>query len=198
MKFTEKQQKLLEFVKGKHGDQKRKYTGEPYWTHLVGVAEIVAPYSILGFSWCMIEVALCHDLLEDTDCSMKELQIILSKIHYTNYQSMVIISGVSALTDDYTKFTYPELNRKERKSLECERLSHILPYAQTVKYADLIHNTQSIVAHDPKFAKVYLKEKEDILKVMNDGHPGLYKRCKKVLADAKEALSKTITNQSYE
>jgi hypothetical protein len=40
---------------------------------------------------------------------------------------------------------------------------------QTIKYADLISNTQSIVVQDKKFAKVYLKEKRNILEVCVKG-----------------------------
>ena len=34
-------EQLLEYVKQQHGDQERKYTGEPYHVHLTAVAEIV-------------------------------------------------------------------------------------------------------------------------------------------------------------
>jgi len=34
-------QKALEFATKAHGDQKRKYTGEPYITHPIAVAKII-------------------------------------------------------------------------------------------------------------------------------------------------------------
>jgi hypothetical protein len=46
--------------------------------------------------------------------------------------------------------------------------------AQTVKLADLISNSKSIMEHDPKFAKTYLEEKRLLLAVMTRGDAGLH------------------------
>jgi hypothetical protein len=48
--------------------------------------------------------------------------------------------------------------------------------AQTIKLCDLISNTRSIVAHDEKFAKVYLAEKRELLEVMTKADPRLRER----------------------
>jgi len=39
-----RQLKFLEFVQEQHGEQKRKYTLEPYWTHPLEVANMVVKY----------------------------------------------------------------------------------------------------------------------------------------------------------
>jgi hypothetical protein len=36
---------------------------------------------------------------------------------------------------------------------------------------DLAHNTASIAAHDPKFARTYLVEKQATIEVMTRAHP---------------------------
>lgn len=172
MEWTPKQEELLAFVKIKHGDQKRKHTGEPYWTHLVSVASIVKPYASNG-----VEIALCHDLFEDTDCEENELRDFLINHSYQDSEADLILKGALELTDQYVPKNFPQINRKERKKLEAKRLGSISPLAQTVKYADLIDNTSSIVVQDPNFAKVYLHEKQDILNVMREGHPDLLKIC---------------------
>jgi hypothetical protein len=46
--------------------------------------------------------------------------------------------------------------------------------AQTIKLADLISNSKSIMEHDPAFAKTYLEEKRLLLDVMTKGDPGLH------------------------
>jgi hypothetical protein len=46
--------------------------------------------------------------------------------------------------------------------------------AQTIKLADLISNSRSIMAHDPAFAKTYLEEKRLLLAVMTRGDAGLH------------------------
>jgi len=172
MKLETMQLKVLEFVKAKHGDQVRKYTGEPYWTHPYAVAEIIHKIFPGG-----IEIALCHDLIEDTDCNFPELHEKLIEIGYTPFGARHICVGVDQLTDKYTKENYPNLNRKERKEKECERLSKSFPGQQTIKYADLLHNSKSILEHDPGFAKIYLKEKKDILNAMRLGDIELFYKC---------------------
>jgi hypothetical protein len=84
----------------------------------------------------------------------------------------------------FIKEDYPTLNRKERKANECKRLSTISYKSKSVKYADLIDNTSSIAKYDKDFAEVYLKEKEEILKVMNNGNQALFLLCKEVLSES--------------
>ncbi len=42
--------------------------------------------------------------------------------------------------------------------------------AQIIKLADLIDNSDDIEANDPKFAKVFLKEKAHLIEVMDKVH----------------------------
>ena len=51
--------------------------------------------------------------------------------------------------------------------------------AQTIKLADLISNSRSIMAHDPNFARTYLEEKRMLLEVMTKGDPGLHAEASK-------------------
>ncbi len=163
--FSEKELKFLEFVKEQHGDQIRKYTKEPYWHHVVEVAELIAgnpEYKIL------IPVAFGHDLLEDTPCTREMIINKLRELEYTPEETITIIDGIVALTDYYISATHPHLNRKERKRLEVMRLDRIAPRFKTVKLADMINNTSSIVTHDPGFARIYLEEKYQTLKRMSN------------------------------
>ncbi len=172
--LSEKQNKLLEFVKQQHGTQLRKYTFDPYWTHVLSVAQIVSEFVKDSFA---IEIALCHDLFEDTQCTTHQLCNELVNIGYEFKQAADIISGTDELTDEFTKEKYPTMNRSARKKKEAERLGSISKVAQSVKYADLIDNTPSIVGHDPSFAKMYLSEKLDILNCMRNGDINLFIRC---------------------
>jgi hypothetical protein len=124
-----------------------------------------------------LEIALCHDLLEDTHCDESALRQILNISGYNNKEVNIIIHTVNELTDVYTAEDFPNLNRKERKKLEAHRLWTISYLAQTIKYADLIDNTRSIVEHDKTFAKVYLQEKKYILLGMDKGLASLHSEC---------------------
>ncbi|RDC64251.1 HD domain-containing protein [Adhaeribacter pallidiroseus] len=169
--FTETELKVLAFVTEKHGQQKRKYTHEPYVNHLIRVALKVKEYTQDSR---MVMAALCHDLLEDTKCTVVELYQFFIGINLTEADSDYICFLVKELTDVFTAEAFPQFNRKTRKELEAARLWEISPEAQTIKYADLIDNTSSIVPHGGAFAKVYLKEKKRVLAQMDKGHPELY------------------------
>jgi len=99
--------------------------------------------------------------------------------------SIDILTLVKELTDVYIKDDYPDVNRKGRKEKEAMRLGTISSRAQTIKYADLLDNGMDIMSNDPKFGKVYLKEKEQILKYMDRGNQELYNKCLEVLNNNK-------------
>ena len=188
MKLTAKQQLVLNFAKSCHYGQPRKYDGKPYWTHPLAVAERL---SEVGCDYdFMIEIALLHDVLEDQYNRCNEVTMInsLRLCGYSYFDAMYIVRGVIELTDVYTTRRAPDMNRSLRKEKEAMRLWQISPAAQTVKYADLIENTISIVEHDRKFAKVYLAEKEFILKGMRGGYCVLLNTCERHLNAAKQEL----------
>ena len=54
-----------------------------------------------------------------------------------------------------------------------EKIFSDLADAQTIKVADIIDNTKSIVRRDPGFAEVYLKEKAALLEVLTKADAGL-------------------------
>lgn len=164
---------ILEFVTEKHKGQTRKYTEEPYVNHLLRVASNFEEDSYL------YNLALCHDLFEDTDCTHLELCEFIAKIYnikdYKERDTTIddFFFDVIGLTDKYTKEKYPELNRKQRKKLEILKLANITEESMTVKYADLIDNCD-IVLYDKSFGKVYLQEKYEILKHCKQGYFELY------------------------
>lgn len=188
LQLSKKQSDLFDFVKMSHGEQKRKYTGDPYWTHLKSVAEICTHYC-LDFQ-LIIEVALCHDLLEDTEVTVDQLSEALEKFEYCPFDVTTIVNAVIQLTDVFTTEDYPKMNRAERKIRECERMVSISHLAQTVKCADLIDNTKSIVEYDKAFAKTYVKEKRSLLNVLRKAKPDLYAQALNSLILAEQALLK--------
>jgi (p)ppGpp synthase/HD superfamily hydrolase len=139
--------------------QKRKYTFEDYIVHPTQVAGIVKS---VGGTPSMICAAYLHDVLEDTQVPEYVLR--------TEFGDLV--------TDMVVWLTKVEVpgNRKVRKQAELKRLLRAPAEVQTIKLADLIANTPSIVEHDPKFAKTYLREKRDLLCILVDGDPKLWER----------------------
>ena len=65
-------------------------------------------------------------------------------------------------------------NRAHRKAMDRAHTAEAPAEAQTIKLADLISNSRSIMAHDPAFARTYLEEKRLLLAVMTRGDAGLH------------------------
>lgn len=109
----------------------------------------------------MIAAALLHDVLEDTAVTVDVLEEQFG-------------SEVADLVLWLTDVSKPEDgNRSTRKALDRQHSAAAPAAAQTVKVADLISNTRSIVAHDPGFAKVYIEEKRLLLDVLTGADPTL-------------------------
>jgi (p)ppGpp synthase/HD superfamily hydrolase len=155
--------KTIEFATKAHGEQKRKYTGEPYIVHPISVMNRIKD---LGISGDILHAAILHDVVEDTPVSLEEIRMDFGDR---------IANIVEELTDVYTSAKYPNLNRKERKKLEIERLSKISKEAQTIKLSDIIDNIPSIMDNDPGFGRVYIQEKIGILNVLTNGDDRLRK-----------------------
>jgi len=66
--------------------------------------------------------------------------------------------------------------------------------AKTIKLADLIHNTESIVQNDPGFARTYLKEKLLTLQGLRGGDPTLMVRALQLTANGFETIFKSSTD----
>lgn len=159
--------------------QLRKYTNEPYHLHPEAVAQMVS--QVEGVTTNMICAAYLHDVLEDTQVMPIDIA--------TDFNAEVM-TLVHELTDQFEDPSYG--NRAYRKRLEAARLSTISAAAQTIKYADLIHNTESIVRHDPGFAQVYLPEKRRILEVMNQGDEVLYRLAMHTLQQAEVEVERVM------
>ncbi len=154
-------------------DQRRKYTGEPYWVHPQAVARLVASVSDDA---TLIAAAWLHDTVEDTPVTLADIRRQFGE-------------RVAVLVSDLTDVSRPEDgNRALRKRIDRQHSARAHADAKTVKLADLIHNTESIVDHAPEFAHVYLAEKALLLEVLTEGHPQLYQRACRQLAEAKARL----------
>lgn len=152
--------KAMEFARRVHATQVRKYTGNPYSDHLAEVAGIVATVT----NWeqidpeVLVATAWLHDAMEDQDVSIMQLHDALDGCSFSGVDH--VVRGVILLSD------LEQGNRAERKAASRARLANAPGWVQTIKCADLISNTSSIVKHDPKFAVVYLEEKRMLLDVL--------------------------------
>lgn len=157
----------MEIAREVHADQVRKYTGNPYTDHLAEVAGIVATVT----NWeridpeVMVATAWLHDSVEDQGMTEDQLYFRFGGFGASEVDHMV--RGIMLLSD------LESGNRAERKAASRARLAAAPHWVQTVKCADMISNTSSIVKHDPKFAVTYLAEKRALLEVLTKADPRL-------------------------
>jgi (p)ppGpp synthase/HD superfamily hydrolase len=148
--------------------QVRKYTFEPYIVHPAEVAKIVRD---AGGSEAMVAAAWLHDTVEDTGVTIETIRAEFG---------VEVAELVGWLTD----VSRPEHgNRAHRKALDRAHSAAAPAEAQTVKLADLIANTRSIMAHDAAFAKTYLEEKRLLLAVMTKGDATLMAEARKFIGE---------------
>lgn len=151
--------KALFFAITAHRGQRRKYTLEPYVNHPIRVAQIVS--TVDDAPEHAIAAALLHDVLEDTAVTETMMR---EKFGDAITDLVLEVTDVS---------THADGNRAARRAIDRAKLALASHWGATIKLADLIDNSKDILAHDPKFAKVYLMEKAQLLEVMTQGDPGL-------------------------
>jgi (p)ppGpp synthase/HD superfamily hydrolase len=130
-------EKARAFAITAHGEQKRKYTGEPYVVHTQEVADIVRR---AGGDPVMVAAAHLHDVIEDTPVTAEQVREAFGP---------AVAELVIALSDQIP-LTYG--NRKARKRAESDRLAGCDARVQMIKLADIISNARSICELDPGFA----------------------------------------------
>lgn len=157
--------------------QVRKYDKQPYINHPREVRQILLEFAAGPVTLEQEAAALLHDVVEDTGV---ELDLIREQFGEV----------VGRLVEDLTDVSRPEDgNRKVRKQKDLDHTAAVLPASKSIKLADLISNSRSIVQHDPDFARVYLHEKSRILDVCGDADPGLLAEAHRVLGESRQLLA---------
>lgn len=167
----------LVFAANAHAQQTRKYTGEPYICHPICVAAILKGH---GFSDNVIAAALLHDVVEDTLITNREI------IEWFGEEVGALVAAVTDISKPQ------DGNRAIRKEIDRRHIASGTLESKAIKLADLIDNTRSIVQHDKGFAKIYLKEKALLLKVMDDAHPVLLDLARRVLVEALAQIEENL------
>lgn len=126
--------KYREFVKLKHGNQKR-IQGTPYYLHPYEVSNILENK---GYKGDYLLVALFHDLLEDTNTTEEEI------LELSNDE---VLSAVKLLTKEENYDMRNYVSRIASNEL-----------AKMVKLADRLHNLTEAIYADNSFKKRYIEE----------------------------------------
>lgn len=125
----------LDFAAKKHRDQRRKDPQQtPYINHPIGVANILCEEGdVVDVS--VLQAAVLHDTVEDTDCSLDEIQEKFGE-H--------VRSIVEEVTDD------KKLPKMERKRLQVVNAPKKSKEAKLVKLADKLYNLRDLNRATPQ------------------------------------------------
>lgn len=152
-----------------HKGPTRKYTGEPYIVH---PAEVVSIVRTVPHTEEMLAAAWLHDVVEDCKVTLAQIG---------DACDLDVLFLVRDLTDVSKS---EDGNRARRKAIDLQHIAQASVHARTIKLADIISNSRSILKHDPKFAEVYLPEKRALLEVLKDGDPTLWATADEICREA--------------
>ena len=159
---------VVSFATNAHEGQLRKYTDVPYIIHPISVAFIVAS---VNDDPDVIAAALLHDILEDTNNTIDDL---LNFVGGRITEFVMDVTDVSKPSDG---------NRKIRKEIDREHLAAGSPEAKTIKLADIIDNSPSVIKYDKGFAEIYIEEKKKLLPYLVEGNAKLYKEVDEIITN---------------
>lgn len=146
--------------------QRRKYTDEPYIVHPAAVVELVRSVcddeEVLAAAWL-------HDTVEDTPSTLNDI---------SSHFGERVAGLVAMLTNPGTAAGQ---NRAARKVAHFRHTAAASPDAQTIKLADIIDNTRSIVNFDPHFARIYLVEKRVQIALLTAGDCTLQQQATQII-----------------
>jgi len=145
--------KALRFADYHHRNQVRKYTFMPYITHPIAVARKVSELigKIAYVTDKTVAAALLHDVVGDCDVTNQDIADIFG-------------TAMAAVVADLTDPDKVEgVNRAARNVIIRNRYQNdACLEACIIKLCDLWHNHISIEKYDPKLAKQYNIEREEL------------------------------------
>jgi len=155
------------FATEAHKGQKRKFTDKPYIDHPREVAAAVIKYCNekdvpSEMAIAMASAAWLHDVVED--CGVKRMTI------YDKFGDLVgdLVCGLTCASLGSNDL------RETRKRMDCEAIAKAQPPVKQIKMFDIIFNCRGMLdCPDPRFRRLYAKEKHQMLSVIRDADEGL-------------------------
>lgn len=153
----------VHFAAEKHRNQRRKDPEEtPYINHPIGVARILSHEGgVTDIE--VLQAALLHDTVEDTDTSVAELEAAFGP---------TVARIVQEVTDDKS------LPKQERKRQQVEHAPHCSHQAKLVKLADKLYNLRDLNRCTPtgwtaERVQEYFLWASQVIKGLKDTNPAL-------------------------
>lgn len=162
-----------------HRQDRRKYSGVPYYHHLARVAAAVT--DVTNGKPEMVAAAWLHDTVEDHPDVVSD--ILISSLWGEAVCELVI--GLS----NRSKLAMPGASRAERKKYDCERLRGQTREVKIIKLCDRLDNIRDVdVAKAGDFAAMYAEETENLLEnALKGTHAMLEGTLRQAVAELKAA-----------
>lgn len=129
--------KAYEFALKAHGGDKRK-SGEPYILHPIAVARIVAEE--IGMGTKSIVAALLHDVVEDTDYTLEDIEKEFGQ------PVKIIIDGLTKIKGAFSSDSSLQVSTFRKLILTLAEDVRVI----LIKLADRLHNMRTLGALPPK------------------------------------------------
>lgn len=160
--------------------QQLPYVGGSYIQHPLDVALVV---SYAEHSDWMIDAALLHDTVDDTGATLIEIEREFGR---------EAAQCVEILSTGRPGSSGKSAPRAERKAQERARMVGVAPEIKTVRLADVIVNCRTIVRRDPRFARVYLPEKQSLIEALLGGDALLLDSAARIVAAGMKDLESVM------
>ncbi|WP_417905258.1 HD domain-containing protein [Candidatus Tisiphia endosymbiont of Micropterix aruncella] len=171
--------KGIYYAKKYHGSQMRQ-SGEPYYSHPIEVAYMVAQYTALEipkyFRTDMIVTALLHDTIEDTQLTEPMIAYIFG-------------SQVASQVEDLTRVKpHGKISSAETLNILCQQKKYDVAL---IKIFDRKHNLQTLGAKSPEKARKIVEEtiRDFMVLIMFLGMSTIEQDFKKLCTQQKTILS---------
>lgn len=164
--------KAIRFADGKHLGQKRKVSGEDYFTHPLMVSYLLAKYKESKKLDLLLTTSVLHDTIEDTETSYEE---ILKEF------GAEVMSLVQALTSDPE-----EIKRLGKNEYLKKKMVGMSSYALVIKLVDRLSN----VLDNP--TEKYIRDTLELMAYLKKNRK-LSQTHMAILSDIEDACHKGLT-----
>lgn len=171
LSYSARFDRALQFSAQWHDHQYRKGTKTPYFVHPVAVAFLLRGYE---YSESIQIAGLLHDVVEDTECSLEQIEEEFGK-------------AVSELVDWCTELSKGR-SWEERKSAMIEKLKGAPVEAKAVAGADKAHNLNTIL-------DVWEREGDEIWNRFSRGASHQLRYYQQILESIGTGFSDSILNE---
>jgi len=142
--LIENADKAKEYAEKAHEGQYRKFAGEKYVEHPKRVAEIVKRFKKSHKIDALVNAALLHDTVEDTNTTIEDLKKMFGGL---------VASLVNELTSNKEK-----IKQVGKTPYLSDKMKNMSSWGLVIKLADRLDNVSDLKNASPEFANKYSKE----------------------------------------